>query len=128
MVRTGSGGHKGVSGVAAMRGLARLESTPIVGERGLLLNLSPITSRPSLDDSAVLDNKENHLVRLLAVEGFNKGNCKTSEVINTLYIALACPYRSALITTLSKVGIMSVVGTSFIVSHKSTCIYIHFDL
>ncbi|KAK3873602.1 hypothetical protein Pcinc_021386 [Petrolisthes cinctipes] len=62
VMRTESEGHKGVGGVAAMRGLARLESTPIVGERGLLLNLSPITSRPSPDDTAVLDNKENHLV------------------------------------------------------------------
>lgn len=44
------------------RGLPRLESTPIVGERGLLLNLSPITTRISHDDTAVLDNKENHLV------------------------------------------------------------------
>ncbi|XP_045615250.2 dystrophin [Procambarus clarkii] len=43
------------------RGLQLLESTPIV-DRGLLLNLSPIVTRPSADDTAVLDNKENHLV------------------------------------------------------------------
>lgn len=47
---------------ASVRGLPRLESTPIVGERGLLLNLSPIVKQPSADDTAVLDNKENHLV------------------------------------------------------------------
>ncbi|MPC52871.1 hypothetical protein E2C01_046750 [Portunus trituberculatus] len=44
------------------RVLPRLESTPIVGERGLLLNLSPIITRSSHDDTAVMDNKENHLV------------------------------------------------------------------
>lgn len=49
---------------ASVRGLPRLESTPIVGERGLLLNLSPIVKQPSADDTAVLDNKENHLVSL----------------------------------------------------------------
>lgn len=46
------------------RVLPRLESTPIVGERGLLLNLSPIVTRSSHDDTAVMDNKENHLVSL----------------------------------------------------------------
>lgn len=117
MVRTGSGGHKGVSGVAALRGLARLESTPIVGERGLLLNLSPITSRPSPDDSAVLDNKENHLVRLLAVEvGFDKGNCKTSEVYMYWYALLPQHAHIDLLHSplFSNVGIMLMVGTSFI--------------
>ncbi|XP_064113179.1 dystrophin-related protein 2-like isoform X2 [Macrobrachium nipponense] len=44
------------------RGLPRLESTPIVGERGLLLNLSPISTQSSANDTAVLDNKENHFV------------------------------------------------------------------
>lgn len=59
------------------RGLPRLESTPIVGERGLLLNLSPITVRSSHDDTAVLDNKENHMVSLgsLSVVGLGVGVC-----------------------------------------------------
>ncbi|KAK7084924.1 hypothetical protein SK128_015367 [Halocaridina rubra] len=42
--------------------MPRLESTPILGERGLLLNLSPIATQSNTDDTAVLDNKENHLV------------------------------------------------------------------
>ncbi|XP_076031233.1 uncharacterized protein LOC143019482 [Oratosquilla oratoria] len=43
--------------------LPRLESTPILGERGLLLNISPITSSNNpADDTAVLENKENHKV------------------------------------------------------------------
>ncbi|KAG0726845.1 Dystrophin, isoform E [Chionoecetes opilio] len=54
------------------RVLPRLESTPIVGERGLLLNLSPIVTRPSHDDTAVMDNKENHWVE-------NPNGCQVKE-------------------------------------------------
>ncbi|XP_071546494.1 uncharacterized protein [Panulirus ornatus] len=53
---------KGKVGKDGVRGLPRLESTPIVGERGLLLNLSPIATQPSSDVTAMQDNKENHLV------------------------------------------------------------------
>ncbi|CAL4198478.1 unnamed protein product, partial [Meganyctiphanes norvegica] len=42
-------------------GLPRMESTPIVGDRGLWLNISPIVTmpHPSGDDTVILDNKEN---------------------------------------------------------------------
>lgn len=53
---------EGITQLKEVRVLPHLESTPIVGDRGLLLNLSPIATRPSADDTAVLDNKENHLV------------------------------------------------------------------
>lgn len=52
--------HKRVGG-APGEGLPRMESTPIVGDRGLWLNLSPIETmpHPSGDDTVLLDNKEN---------------------------------------------------------------------
>lgn len=42
-----------------------MESTPIVGERGFYLNLSPISVQGNLNDTAVQDNKENHFVSKL---------------------------------------------------------------
>ncbi|KAG7176259.1 Dystrophin-like 1 [Homarus americanus] len=57
-----SGRKAGTGAQVEGRGLPRLESTPIVGERGLLLNLSPIATQLSADDTAVMDNKENHMV------------------------------------------------------------------
>ena len=57
-----------------------LESTPIVAERGLYLNLSPISALPNtFDDSAVIDNKENHLVENPILSNNNQNRFSNAE-------------------------------------------------